>query len=487
MSKNITELLKGVSPVEIMSALDKLIDETYKTDPTNDYLYENDENNFDNDIEAGFTSLKTNKNGDVMGHKRHPLRLYEYLYSMGDIHYCEDTKYWRQWDGKKFNIITEGRLKQFLQKHYKNPECEIQNERSAFVDILRSQNVKYANDFTLKDDGLVNLRNGIYSMKSKKLLPHEPKNRMSYLININYVEETEAPIWNDLLELITCGRPHMMTAIEEFIGYIFSGCSYKRFNKYLILDGEGSNGKSTLIRIIKDLIGNENYSATGLMDITTNRFAGHNLVDKLANFCSEEPREAFANSGPLKKITGGDPSMVEAKGQGAFPYEHLAKLIISYNETPYFPDSTKGFKRRILLIPCDQDLDARPQLMIHNVEERVKKEKSAIFYRCINAFHKVVERGRFTYVKEGSTRVNDIIKESNPFLGFVDEAIEITGEADDFLSTKLLFDEYNKLQGLNSKAGFNGFSQKMSKIFAQYEGIKCVRNEHRGYSGIKLR
>ena len=440
---------------------------------------------FKEELANGFT-FREGTNGTGRYHRQH-ISLYNYLKIKSDVWYCPDMKSFQFWDGKKYDRKPDDYLKQFAQKHFKKPSCVAIGEKNTFVDYAKNEQQATAKEFNLRDTGCANLRNGVYDFKTGKLYKHSKALKMPYLIDVNYVEDGDTPIWDTLLELITLNRPHMITAIEEYIGYAISGCNYNRFNKLLILDGGGSNGKSTLIRVINQMIGNDNTSSISLESIKTERFAGFNLVNKLINFCAEEPRESFSNTGPIKKITGGDPMMVEEKNKGAFQYENLAKLIISYNKMPFFPDDSIGMRRRIMLIPCEQDFEKRPDLKIKDVEKRIfNTEQAQVLSRCVRAFRGVMERGYFTEVEEGDARVQEMIIDSNPVLEFIAEYITVKDDDSCFVSSAKIYENFLNFTGKKSKYTRDGFFKKFKPEILKNDAVFNDNKPSRGYRCIVM-
>ena len=419
------------------------------------------------------------------------LALYNYMKITKDVWYVPESRSFHLWDGCKYESRSEDFVKAFAQKYFRNPVCTAVNEKNAFLDFAKNERQSPASDFVLSDKELINFKNGTYCLKKRDLRPHKKSDKIPYVINYNLTEPTEAPVWSALLDLITCGQDHMKTAIEEFIGYALSGCSYDRFNHILILDGGGSNGKSTLIRVIEHVLGKENVSAVGLESISKERFAGFSLVNKLANFCSEEPKESFAQTGPIKQLTGGDPVMVEEKHKGAFRYDNIAKLVISYNQMPYFPDDSSGMKRRIIIIPCLQDFEKYPERKIKDPAKKIiQSELGAVARRCIHAFEGVMDRGSFTKVSEGDSRLNKMIVDSNPVMGFIEDEINITCLEDDWLTNSQLWDKFKESQGGFTKITKRNFLTRLHKILADYGSEKVKRRVNigvvRGLSHVKF-
>lgn len=411
---------------------------------------------FKDELASGFT-MTTDGGRAVRMH----LSLYNFLKIRHDPWYCPEMKSFMIWNGKHYKQVGDDFIRRFAQKHFKNPACINIGDKNTFLDWAKNEQQTEAYDFLLKDNGMVNFNNCVFDLASGGLFAHDKSYKFPYVIDCDFTGDVvETPIWDQFINLVTCNRQHMALAIEEFIGYAISGCSYNKFNKMLILDGEGSNGKSTLIRIIQGLVGIKNTSSTSLTSITQERFSGHSLVNKLINFCSEEPKESFSSTGVIKKLTGGDSIMVEEKHKGAFQYENNAKFVISYNKMPFFPDDSSGMKRRILLIPCQQDFDVNPELKMDKPDYYiVKDERAGVIAKCLRAYRAVVDRGHFTEVVEGVDRLNQMIVESNPVLSFIAEELSI--DPNGSIGLDEIYDLFLASQGGYSKITKRNFLKRI--------------------------
>lgn len=439
------------------------------------------DSDFSVDIEAGFTS--TLENGKYI---RNYLGLAAYLHHKMDATYLSDCGMFAIWDGKSYRFEDAQFIKNFAQISFDLPKCERETERKEFLNLMMSTYIGSIHDYNLRDTGLINFKNGVYCLKTKQLYPHDRKYKMSYILPCDY-KSGPTPIWDELMKIITLNRPHFKKVIEEYIGYSMSACTYKRFNKMLLFDGTGSNGKSTVLRTIELIFGDKNVGSVGLANIHKNRFAAHGLANKLVNFCSEEPESAFGDTGPLKQLTGGDRLMVEEKNKPAYSYLNLAKFIISYNKVPRMPDDSKGFKRRPIIVLFDQDFDEHPELKLSDPEGQIMSlELSELATKCVTAFEKVIETGNFTDVPEGLARLDEVILESDPVKMFIRDCLVINSNSTALISTNELFENFRNYAG-NTQIGMSGFARKLSDTLSKL-GAVCSRDGNvgpRGYVGIQ--
>lgn len=419
--------------------------------------------------------------------RRMPALLYDYLRSRHDATYIYDFSSFAIWDGKKYTFQPDVYIKNYAQTHY-YPTLTVITERQTFYEYAKTANFAPMSDYSLRDSGFVNFQNGVLNIETGELLPHDPKYKMSTLLPASYTPGP-CPVWDELMLRITLSRPHLQTVIEEFVGYILSACDYNKLNKFLIFDGAGANGKSTVVRIITDLIGVNNTSAVRLEDIGNNQFAASGLFNKLLNVCNESPVRCFSDTGPLKALTGGDAISVEEKYKGAIQYTNLAKFIISYNEAPYLNDASPGFRRRPIIVPFEQDFEENPELKIKNPEFKIRQtERDHLAHRCINAFMQVLKRGHFTPIPESSAKIEEMLVNSDKVRLFVNECLTVDRTNDtNFLAASTLFErfkEYDEGAGRYSLSKL-AFFRKFTRTTGLNSSVKRIGlTTERVYFGV---
>lgn len=135
--------------------------------------------------------------------------------------------------------------------------------------------------------------------------------------------------------------------VEMLLDYV-AYCLWRDmpYHKWLILRGEGLNGKGTLLTLIRVFLGFENVSAESLTRLLENKWSTAQLYGKLANIDADISKEGLKNTGLLKKLSGNDPIPAENKFLKPFWFQNFAKLILSANEIPETPDDTDAFFRR---------------------------------------------------------------------------------------------------------------------------------------------
>lgn len=109
---------------------------------------------------------------------------------------------------------------------------------------------------------LINLRNGMFSIGTRKLVRHNKDFFSTIQLNVTHDPGATCCRWEQFLWEVFDYDLELVDLMQEFIGY--SLIPDTRFEKALLMLGEGANGKSTLIKVWEQLIGRENISSVTL-------------------------------------------------------------------------------------------------------------------------------------------------------------------------------------------------------------------------------
>ncbi|GAJ00410.1 unnamed protein product, partial [marine sediment metagenome] len=191
------------------------------------------------------------------------------------------------------------------------------------------------------EKGVLNLENGLYNIQTGKLNPHTPEFLSNIRIPVIYDPDTDCPrVRRFFIEVL---RQEDIPVIEELFGYCLIP-DYTIQRAFLFL-GDGANGKSTLLELLKHLIGADNCTNMSLQAIEYQRFAKAALFGKLANIYADIPATRMEHVGVFKTLTGGDTVGAEKKFKDGFSFNNTARLIFSTNKPPKVEEDTLAFWR----------------------------------------------------------------------------------------------------------------------------------------------
>lgn len=437
---------------------------------------------WDKFIENGFT-----KQINEEEYVRELVLLFKFFEEKHRAYYIPDQKGFMIYNSVYYEFVDQNYAKNFCQRYYLNPICTKMRERNEFSDLCKyeSRNLSLESFLKMGNDRIINFNNGAFDLKNKNIIDHSHTHHLSKIIPYSIIPDGGTKTFDQLLNAIFLERKNMVKIIYQFIGYILSGDSYFKHNKVLILDGTGANGKSTLIQCITMLVGSANYNSISMKEITENRFAASGLVGKLVNFCAEEDKQAFANSGPLKKLTGNDPITTSFKNKDAFSFVNKAKFVISYNEMPRLADHSEGMLRRLLILPCEQNFNSNPDKKIPDVINKVKKEIGAIAYKSLLAY---LEMDEFEHCDESLEKIESLVNFSDSIYDFVENCI--TYQEGSRIKSRDIWEAFVEFEGRKTFYKPRSFYLKLKTVLdKKYPQVKHVAFKEcgrlfKGYSNI---
>jgi len=255
-----------------------------------------------------------------------------------------------------------------------------------------------------------------------------------------------------------------------------------------VLLGEGSNGKSTFIAIIRELVGAENMSALQPSEIGR-RFQAEMLVGKLANL-GDDIANNFLDSdacAQIKKVATGNLIHTDVKGARGFDFVPYATMVFSANEFPRLGDTSQGMMRRFHPIPFNAkfrptDKDYDPNIVDKLTTPEVMSEFCLL---AVIGAKRIVENNHMT-PNAKSAEILRIIREDNNSVAewladnSIDKAALIGAQVPERYYRYCLWCEdananaYSRkrftrtictLYGLESVTGRDEFTKKAVKVF----------------------
>lgn len=212
---------------------------------------------------------------------------------------------------------------------------------------------------------LIAFKNGVLDINTMELRDYSPDDVIPNVIPHNWNANAECKKVDDILMRMSCGDDGVYLNLIQVMGM----CMYRssEFTQSAVLLGDGSNGKSTFLRMLTALLGKENISAISMSQLGKQFLTGK-LAGKLANLGSEISNE-FKNGDLLatfKELVDGGRMHADVKGVEGFDFENYAMIVLCANEFPRLADYTDGMMRRIFPIEfnarfrkTDADYDPR--------------------------------------------------------------------------------------------------------------------------------
>ena len=238
------------------------------------------------------------------------------------------------------------------------------------------------------------------------------------------------PAWDSYLDSLLDGDPYAeqhKQILEEFLGSCLVGIATD-YQRVLVLEGSGHNGKSLFLDIVRKLLFKRDQIATSSPEHWGNRFGITDIEGKLVNLVGELGTDAMVASAALKSVVAGDPQRGEIKHGAAYVFCPKTGHILSCNSLPTMTDSSFGFKRRWLPVPFVRDFSrgtaARDAVDIYNELAEVSAE---IVQRLVWSAAELMHRGQHTNTPKMQERMVEWSEESDPIAAFVESCLEPEG------------------------------------------------------------
>jgi len=315
-------------------------------------------------------------------------------------------------------------------------------------------------------DCMVNLKTG-------ETRPHSPDFMATIQIPVIYQKSLDLSnyqfscpkIMKFLREIVSDKRD--IDTILDFFAY----CLWPemKFHKFLILNGEGRNGKGTLCKLITCLFGTENVSSESLDQLLNGRFSPSQLNGKLVNIDADTSKEISKKLGILKKLTENDQISAEEKFKSPFNFVNHAKLIQVTNELPEIKEDTIAIFSRLIIIDFEKTFikNANPNLID---ELTTGEELFGLFHILLKRLPRVLKSG-ISYSKSIETLEQYQLR-MNPVNYFADCYLEKASESK--VKKDIVYKKYKEFCYRNKihPKSETKFSQEIRKIGYEYKQLR---------------
>jgi len=202
----------------------------------------------------------------------------------------------------------------------------------------------------------LNVANGLLDLRNGRLEPHNRNALATRIADIAYDPAATAPTFESFLYRVFAGDQQLIGFLQRLVGYCLTGSTAEQI--LVVLHGRGANGKSTLVELLRDLLGD--YATTMPPDLLVQRRDGapqpHGLVRlRGARLVAATETEdgARLSVALVKQLTGGDTITARRLYGEFFDFRPVAKFVLSTNHKPVIRDSTESIWRRVRLIPFE--------------------------------------------------------------------------------------------------------------------------------------
>jgi len=228
--------------------------------------------------------------------------------------------------------------------------------------------------------------------------------------------------WLRFLDEVLGGDEQLIARLQEWFGaHIVQDL---HLEKFALMVGDGANGKSVILRVLREMLGPDNVASVPLGRLGE-RFQTARLHHKLANIVTDLEDVNRSDEGILKQLVSREPVPGERKYEPPFEFIPCALHTFAANLFPRIRDHTDGFWRRLLLFPFGYQVPVGqrdPDL----ADQLIGTELDAIFAWAVEGAVRLRQNdGRFTSSEAADQAVREARRDCNSVATFVQEECEV--------------------------------------------------------------
>lgn len=376
---------------------------------------------------------------------------------------------------KKFAIETVKKALQLPDEETRKAYIKYYNRFNSYnarEKLVKDAQTVYLVDYSEfdKNPHLYNCQNGTFNLKTAVLQPHNAKDMLTQISNVEYHAEATCDRWEQFINEITQEDEASANLLQQIAGYCLGGST--QFECFFMLYGKTTrNGKgtfnSTMMKMHGDYAKVLAPESLAIKKFQSNSEAPNDSIASLAGaryVCVSEPGESLVlNSDLVKTLTGGDPIKARHLYEHSFTYIPQFKIVINTNFLPTVLDDTIFASNRLVLLNFNRHFDVNSR-DISLKSFFIKPENlSGIFNWCYEGYRKLHDVKMLEMPEKSKDLFDKYRSESDITKQFITEVLQpVPGER---LKLKAVYDKYKEWAADNGFKQYsrNTFKQKMEK------------------------
>lgn len=281
--------------------------------------------------------------------------------------------------------------------------CESDNNMRATEHTARSIHPFATTEDWDNKPYLFAVKNGVIDLKTGDLKPPDPADFLTMHSPIIYTKKAEYPLWGKFMFEAFDEDLEVIHYVQKALGYSMTGNNKEQI--VFIGYGTGSNGKSTMLRILLKILGDYGHTAAR-QTFQLNRFNDQTndiaqLPGKRFVSWSETKVNASLDEEKIKAMTGGENQRARFLNNEFFEFQPILKLWMFFNHKPTARDDSQGFWRRMRVVPFNHVFDGTDK----DIDVKLSKELPGILNWLIE--------GCIMWQHEGLTPLPTMIQEAS--------------------------------------------------------------------------
>lgn len=309
---------------------------------------------------------------------------------------------------------------------------------------------------------------GILHILERKIYPFSPKKIFFNKLPIKYNPSAKCPKITEHFKTILRDESDVNVMFELF-GYTL--LKENKLETAFMFVGDGRNGKTKTLELMKRFLGVENCSGLPLTALTDDSFTLCEIFGKMVNLAGDLSYHELKEAGTIKMLIGRDLIHARRKFLHGLKFVNYAKLIFACNELPRIYDMTDGFWTKWILLEFPFKFVSSEEMKDLSSEEKqncklintniimeisTPEEMSGLLNEALEGLKRILKAEKFSYSK-GTQEVKEMwIRKSDSFmafcLDFVKEDFESRTSKQELRRQYNIYCRAHKLRGSSDKA-----------------------------------
>jgi putative DNA primase/helicase len=291
------------------------------------------------------------------------------------LRHCHPWKRWLYWDGTRWaddesGIIEAQAAGTVRTIYFEAAACEDSDKRDALfkharksesahsiramTELARSQpGIPVLPSELDRDPWALNVANGTIGLRTGQLRPHRREDLLSKIAPVAFDPAATCPLWERCLDTWMGSNPDLVAYLRRVIGYALTADVSEQV--LFFLHGAGSNGKTTFLNIIREMLGDYAIQAVSeLLMVKTHEAHPTERADlfgrRFVATVETEQGKRMAES-LMKQLTGGENLKARRMRENFFEVPPTWKIFLASNHHPTIRGTALAVWRRIRLIP----------------------------------------------------------------------------------------------------------------------------------------
>jgi putative DNA primase/helicase len=292
------------------------------------------------------------------------------------IRYCHPWQKWLLWDGKRWKVDKTGAIhrvaKNVVRKMYGEAKtladddkrkqlvhhalaCEARAARNNMIDAAATEpGIPVLPEDLDSDPWAFNVQNGTIDLRTGDLQIHRQDDMITQLCPVEFDPGATCPTWLATLDLFFAGDRKLIAYWQRLCGYALAGVI--RDHILPIAYGVGSNGKSTILGALMDVMGPD-YAMKAPRNLLMAKQQETHPTDQADLFGKRLVVAIETESGRridevlIKELTGGDRIRARRMREDFWEFSPTHTLMMATNHRPVVKGTDHGIWRRLKLIP----------------------------------------------------------------------------------------------------------------------------------------